>query len=122
MRQLTILIACAAGLMACASSQPNQTTASAAPLSASAASQSGTEGTNDAGGSLEVVEVPAAEKTAKAPASSQRDELVCWRERSLGSHRYEKICRFRSEMEDERKVTQRSLREAQRGGPTINSE
>lgn len=78
--------------------------------------------TSESGDSLEVVEVPAVAKTATAPNAGQQDELVCWRERTLGSHRLEKICRFRSEIEAEREETQRGLREAQRGGPQINDE
>ncbi|NIV17639.1 MAG: hypothetical protein GWN47_04340 [Woeseiaceae bacterium] len=122
MKNLTLIIACALGVTACASSQPEQAAPSAVPATGSSAVQSGTQAANDTGESLDVVEVPAAAKTATAPDSGKRDELVCWRERSLGSHRFEKICRFRSEIEDERKDTQRSMRKAQRGGPTINSE
>jgi len=111
------------GLTACASSGPAADTQAATTAQQGAAANSDSSADTSGGGeSLDVVEVPAVAKTATAPKGTKRDELVCWRERSLGSHRSEKICRFRSEIDAERDKAQHSMRKAQTGGPTINNE
>ena len=126
MIRLIALSAALFALVACTPWQPPGAPQSAGvPAATGEAQQAPAEGpqtpTGESGDSLEVVEVPAVAKTATAPNAAKKDELVCWRERTLGSHRLEKICRFRSEIDAEREETQRGLREAQRGGPTLNN-
>ena len=91
----TILI-----LSACATPEPVVESASA---SDTAVNNSAAE----SGGVLEVAEVPEVPVAASSPPSG--DEVICRREKRLGSNRTIKICRTRAQMEAERKAGQDTL-------------
>jgi len=93
----------------CASSEPVAQLESAgdvAVMDASAAVEPGAD--SDAAG-IEMMEAPAVEQVAAV--AETRDELICKRVRLTGSHRLEKFCRPRSEVEAEMRETQQAVRE-----------
>lgn len=117
MLRILILTALMGGIAACASSQPQDfvdaTTVDVADDSANLTANtqtddvaSGTEGT------IEYIEAPSVEQTATVEVKELRDELICRRVHVTGSHRPEKICRYRSELDAARDETQKSLRNA----------
>ena len=127
MIRLIIATAMLAGMAACASSAPP----AAAPRVDSVAvtnagdeavaSSEATASPSDDESAVEMIEVPPLEKTAAA-VPEQRSEMVCHRERVTGSHRFEKICRLRSDMDKTREETHRALRRLDRqSGPSSPS-
>ena len=119
MIRLIISTAILVGMIACASSAPP----AAAPKADSVAvtntsneaiaSSEATASSSDDESVIEMAKVAPVAKTA-ALASQPRDELICHRERSTGSHRLEKVCRLRSEIDETREETQKVLRRMQK--------
>lgn len=70
-------------------------------------------GATGAAAGIEMMEAPAVEQVAAV--AETRDELICKRVRLTGSHRLEKICRPRSQIEAEMRETQQTMREMQMG-------
>lgn len=50
-----------------------------------------------------------------ATADTEGDRMICRRESITGSHRVEKICRLKSDIDKERQATQLTLRNMNRG-------
>jgi len=107
MIRLFISVAVFIAVAGCASSAP-QATASGATATNTA---SGVVANVDSGSDdvVDVIEVPTVAKTAVV---DKGDEMVCHRERMTGSHRFEKICRTRAEIEETRRSTSKALRDA----------
>jgi len=61
---------------------------------------------------IEMLEAPTVEKVAAVAPT--RDEMVCKRVRLTGSHRLEKICRPRSEVESTMRDAQQAIRDMER--------
>ena len=95
-----LLLATILSLSACATPEPVVESASA---SDTAVNNSATE----SGGVLEVAEVPEVPVAASPPPSG--DEVVCRREKRLGSNRTIKICRTQAQMEADREAGQDTL-------------
>lgn len=91
MTRLIVLVAALLGLAACASTEPVRRVAA-----------------NSATG--DTVEAVA----GVGATQEQRDQLVCKRVKATGSHRMEKICRYQSDIDQEREETQRMLRDETR--------
>ena len=112
MIRLIALFVLLSGLAACATSEPQAGTQIAglnvAPTAV--APQSVTENA-ESGDSIDIVVVPTAAQKGKNPTRKE-NYIVCKEELILGSHRKEEVCRYKSEIEAERKATQRELRRA----------
>lgn len=119
MIRLIISMAILFGAAACASSPPPaqlaaaDTVATANTSNEAVAGSEATAGAKDEESTIESVEAPQVALTS-APVPEAIDELVCHRERVTGTHRMEKICRYRSEMDRTREETQRALRKMDR--------
>jgi len=57
------------------------------------------------------------EVPADVESGETADKLVCHRERVTGSNRFEKICKYQSQIDADRKATQEGLRQLSRRNP-----
>ena len=105
-----LLLASILGLAACATSGPEPSEQAAG--SASADNVVVENGAAENEGSLEVAEVPEVPVAASPPPSG--DEVVCRREKRLGSNRTIKICRTQAQMDADREAGQDTLDELSR--------
>ena len=76
---------------------------------------------NDSDSLIDVIEVPEVHQTTVV--KQRDDELICHREHVTGTHRTQKICRRRSDIDATRESTQRALRKMSLGtGAAANSD
>ena len=112
------------GLSACASNPAEQTQpavdrdaiaeSAVAPAATGSAPAVSSSAADDG---IHVVEVPTVAKTATLPAQVDEDhpeQLICRREKTTGSHRVTRICRTRSQIDEERDASQKMVRDATR--------
>jgi hypothetical protein len=100
-----LLLATILGLAACATSGPEPSEQAVKTTSADNVVVENGAAENE--GSLEVAEVP--EVPVAATALTSENEVVCRREKRLGSNRTIKICRTRAQMNEEREAAQDTL-------------
>jgi len=112
MTRLYISVAVIAGLAGCAASAPDMPVSDSGAVPVAVVSDEGETQGSDV---IHVVEVPAVAKTGAEVVVPAHDELICHRERLTGTHRVERICRFKSDIDESRKATQRTLQEMTRG-------
>ncbi len=96
MKLQILLLATILSLSACATPKPAVESASASDTAV-----------DNSGAVLEVAEVPEVPVATTAPPSG--NELVCRKEKRLGSNRTIKICRTRAQMDEEREAGQDTL-------------
>ena len=122
MKRLIGLAVIVIGVAGCASSAPEATAqpvgdvAEPTTVNKSVAAAQATEAT-PADGEIEFMEAPPVEQLASVPET--RDEMICKRVQMTGSHRMEKICRPRSEVETTMREHQEVIRRMERS--TANS-
>ena len=105
-----LLLATILGLAACATSGPEPSEQTARTSSADNMVVENDAAENE--GSLEVAEVPEVPVAASPPPSG--DEVVCRKEKRLGSNRTIKICRTQAQTEADREAGQDTLGELSR--------
>lgn len=113
MIRLIILVAILAGMAACASSAPPSAASSADSVAVTNTGNEAVASSSDDKSIIEMTEVPPLAKTAAA-ATEPGDEMICHRERMTGSHRLERVCRLKSDMDKTREETQKALRRMDR--------
>ena len=119
MIRLIISMATFIGVVGCASSAP-QTTASGRGSVDAAKAAITVVADIETDSVIEVIDIPVVAKTA---TMAQRDEWICHTEQTTGTHRREKVCRRRSEIDASRSATHRTLREMdRRSSATANSD
>lgn len=102
-------------ITACATSTPERPVSTRSPEPAAVTEDTVTESSSTAAGDeLQVVDVPEVEESVVA-RNQQSSELVCRYEKEVGSHMRTRVCRWREEIDAERKATQETLREMGRG-------
>ena len=110
MTRLTIIAAVIMSIVGCVSSGPAAQVEGAGDVTqtdAGAAVEPGAD--SDVVAGIEMMEAPAVEQVTAV--AETRDEMVCRLERLTGSHRLEKFCRPRSQIEEEMRETQQVMRE-----------
>ena len=124
------------GLSACASAPPDPAASvppaaqsAAAPHGEPAASPAGTaaagHGEADGESGLHVVEVPSATPAPPQPVAASEpheDEVICKRIRVTGSHRLQRVCRTRAEIDAAREAGQAMHRSVTSAPSTISSQ
>lgn len=95
------------GLVACASTEPQAEVQNVNVVPAAEAGYQAAASDD----SMEVLAVPAAQQKGKNRAKKE-DYLVCKEELILGTHQKEEVCRYKSDIEEERRATQRAIRRA----------
>jgi hypothetical protein len=97
-----IIIAIFLGVAACATSGPEPKAPAANEEGPAANAES-----NEVEDQLEIVDVPAVAASENVPPPE--DEVICHKEKRLGSNRSIKVCRTRAQMDAEREAGQDTL-------------
>ena len=129
MIRISLLMALFVGIAGCASGSPEAPAVPAGDGPKVAASDSATSGAgtdsnspdqvDSSSSGIDFMEAPEVENVAAVPET--RDEMVCRRVRLTGSHRLEKICRPRSEINETMRDTQEAVRRMERSTQATKS-